>query len=45
MPFQSKAQMRYMYAKHPKIAKKWTKEMDAKADSPWTKMLPEKKEK
>jgi hypothetical protein len=23
MPFKSKAQMRYMFAKHPKIAAKW----------------------
>ena len=23
MPFKSKAQMRYMFAKHPKIAKEW----------------------
>jgi hypothetical protein len=26
MPFKSKAQMKYMYAKHPKIAKKWSEE-------------------
>jgi hypothetical protein len=25
MPFKSKAQQRFMYAKHPKIAKKWAK--------------------
>lgn len=37
MPFRSKAQMRFMYAKHPKIAKKWTKEYGANA-----KGLPEK---
>ena len=23
MPFQSKAQVRYMYAKHPQVAKRW----------------------
>jgi hypothetical protein len=23
MPFKSKAQMKFMYAKHPKIAKRW----------------------
>jgi hypothetical protein len=23
MPFKSKAQARYLYAKHPRIAKKW----------------------
>jgi hypothetical protein len=28
MPFKSKKQRRYMYAKHPKIAKKWEKETD-----------------
>lgn len=26
MPFASKAQMRYMYAKHPAIAKRWREE-------------------
>ena len=25
MPYQSEAQMRYMHAKHPKIAKRWDK--------------------
>lgn len=25
MPFKSKAQQKYMFAKHPKIAKKWSK--------------------
>ena len=25
MPYKSKAQMRYMYAKHPRIAKEWSK--------------------
>jgi len=24
-PFRSKAQQRYMFAKHPKIAKRWSK--------------------
>lgn len=24
MPYKSKAQMRYMYAKHPEIARRWT---------------------
>ena len=24
MPFKSKAQMKYMYANHPKIAKEWS---------------------
>jgi len=26
MPFKSEAQRRYMFAKHPKIAKRWSKE-------------------
>lgn len=26
MPFKSKQQAKFMYAKHPKIAKRWTKE-------------------
>jgi hypothetical protein len=26
MPFKSKAQMRFMFARHPEIAKRWTKE-------------------
>ena len=39
MPFTSKSQMRYMYLKHPKIAKEWAE----KYDTP--KNLPEKKKK
>jgi hypothetical protein len=26
MPFRSKAQRRYLYARHPKVAKRWTAE-------------------
>lgn len=26
MPFKSKAQQRFMFAKHPRIAKRWAKE-------------------
>ncbi len=37
MPFKSQAQRRFMYAKHPKIAKRWSKEY------PDQKNLPEKK--
>jgi len=33
-PFQSKAQRKYMFMKHPKIAKKW-------ADETWNNHLPE----
>jgi len=39
MPFKSKSQMRFMYAKHPKIAKRWAKETANEKD------LPEKKSK
>lgn len=28
MPFESKAQQRFMFARHPKIAKRWAKEYD-----------------
>jgi len=38
MPFESEAQRRYMYAKHPEIAKRWEKH------TPKGKDLPEKKE-
>lgn len=37
MPFQSKAQQGYMFAKMPEIAKRWAKE------TPNMKSLPEKK--
>lgn len=37
MPFQSKAQMRYLFANHPGMAKKWA------AETPSIKKLPEKK--
>lgn len=37
MPYKSKAQMRYMHKKHPKIAKKWDKKYKV------PKNLPEKK--
>lgn len=30
MPFRSKRQMRYMFAKHPKIAKRWAKKYGTK---------------
>lgn len=39
MPFQSKSQMRLMYAKHPEIAKRWSREY------PNQKNLPEHKRK
>ena len=37
MPFESKAQQKFMFAKHPKIAKRWAKETSN------IKGLPEKK--
>jgi hypothetical protein len=39
MPFKSKAQQGYMFAKHPKIAKRWAKE------TPSMKALPRKAKK
>lgn len=39
MPFKSKAQRRFMYAKHPRVAKKW------EAHTPKGKNLPERKKK
>jgi len=39
MPFQSKAQQRYMFARHPKIAKEWAEK------TPNIKSLPEHKKK
>lgn len=37
MPFKSKAQMRWMFANHPKMAKRWAEE------TPNEKALPERK--
>jgi hypothetical protein len=37
MPFKSKAQQRFLYAKHPDIAKRWQREYGT------PKKLPEKK--
>lgn len=34
MPFQSKAQMRYMFTKHPKIAKEFASKTSNLADLP-----------
>jgi hypothetical protein len=39
MPFESKAQQRFMFAKHPTIAKRWSDE------TPDFSKLPEKKKK
>lgn len=40
MPFKSKAQQRFMFARHPRIAKRWADEMKDKDQS--IKKLPEK---
>ena len=34
MPFKSKAQMRYLYAKHPEIAKRWAKKYGVPEELP-----------
>jgi hypothetical protein len=34
MPFKSKAQMRFMFARHPTIAKRWAKEYDTPKELP-----------
>jgi hypothetical protein len=34
MPFKSKAQQGFMFAKHPKIAKRWAKETPRMASLP-----------
>lgn len=41
MPFESKAQMRYMFAKHPRIAKRWADEQ--KSEGKPFETMPEKK--
>ena len=40
MPFKSEAQMRYLYAKEPSVAKRFTEEMKSEGKS--FKALPEK---
>jgi hypothetical protein len=45
MPFQSKSQMRWMYATHPRMAKRWTKEQEKAKGKKSFKALPEKKKK
>ncbi len=42
MPFASKAQMRWMYATDPKMAKRWTKEQKKSKGKKSFKKLPEK---
>ena len=43
MPFKSKAQMRFLFAKKPKLAKKFAKEQKRKKGKKSFKRLPEKK--
>jgi hypothetical protein len=44
MPFRSAKQRRFMYAKHPEIAKEWTAKYGAKAQ-PKKKAAPKKRKK
>jgi hypothetical protein len=34
MPFKSESQRRFMYARHPSIAKRWTKKYGTQEDLP-----------
>ena len=43
MPFKSKSQMRWMFSKHPKMAKRWAKEQEKEKGKKSFKRLPEKK--
>lgn len=43
MPFVSEAQRKFMWARHPRLARKWSDEMDAEGKS--QKNLPKKKTK
>lgn len=45
MPFQSKAQQRFMFARHPKIARRWAKETGSFRDLPERKDMKKKKKK
>ena len=45
MPFQSLSQMRWMFATHPKMAKRWAKEQEKAKGKKSFKKLPEKKKK
>ena len=45
MPFESEAQRRFMWAKHPKIARRWSKEHpESTHDLPMHKDVDEKKQ-
>lgn len=45
MPFQSKAQMRYLYSQHPDIAKRWARETTNIKNLPMHKLGKVKKKK
>lgn len=45
MPFQSKAQARYLFAKEPEVAKKFAKETRSMKNIPEKKTAPDKKKK
>ena len=42
MPFQSKAQRRFLHAKHPEIANRWEKKYPVKPKLPEKKPTPKK---
>lgn len=44
MPFQSEAQRRFMFAKHPRIAKRWAKEHPESASGNLPEHVGKKKE-
>lgn len=43
MPFKSERQRKYLYAKHPSIAKRWSAEAKAKKQAPVQKSKPKKR--
>lgn len=43
MPFESERQRRFMYAKHPKIAARWTREAKAAGKAATKKKTPKKR--
>lgn len=44
MPFQSESQRRYMWAKHPAIAKRWAAEYPNQKDLPYRKLKKKRKD-
>lgn len=43
MPFRSKAQARFMFARHPRIAKRWVKEAKGRGNNHPIRNLPSRK--